>query len=254
MAIAAKISSAEITAQVESRFVGRYLEARLINAAGTTYLPGTTDDAVFLGFEVPIGTGGYKRSVISYASGDVTDYADDGVGLQQRATVFAQNGGSTPIEFSHVALCWSDGNVLGLGSPGSAPSVGVDGTYTNVPMDSTNGDGNSLTVNITITNAGATPADYSVSIQEPGTNFIVGEVVTITNGTLAGLGATVPDTGDLSFQIASVTSDASAGDIFAVAQTTTTSTLSGGYEAVFYWNVKQFGFYSSSTQNPIVTP
>ena len=34
---------------------------------------------------------------------------DGGVAMDQKATVFAHDGGSTPITFSHVALVWSSG-------------------------------------------------------------------------------------------------------------------------------------------------
>jgi hypothetical protein len=148
MAIAAKISSDELTAQVTQRFDGATLEARLINAPGVTYIPGTTDDTTFLGLEVTVGTGGYARQSISYAAADVSVYSDDGVALTQRATVFTQDGSATPIEFSHVALVW-------------------------------------------------------------------------TNGT-------------------------SSGDILAVAQTSSAVVLGGGNQAAFYWNLKQFGYYSTS--------
>ena len=79
MAIAAKISPAELTSQVTSRFDGAYLEGRLINAPGVAYVPGTTDDASFLTFEVTPGTAGYQRQVIGYEASDVSAYSDDGV-------------------------------------------------------------------------------------------------------------------------------------------------------------------------------
>ena len=41
MTIAAKVSSAELTAQVTNRFEDKYLEGRLINATGTSYIPGS---------------------------------------------------------------------------------------------------------------------------------------------------------------------------------------------------------------------
>ena len=66
MAITAKISSSEISAQVEQRFVGKYVEAMLLNAAGLSYTPGTSNDANFLSNEVAEGTGGYTRQVFVY--------------------------------------------------------------------------------------------------------------------------------------------------------------------------------------------
>ena len=165
MAIAAKISSTELVDQVLDRFVGKYLEARLIDAAGTAYLPGDTSDSQFLGFEVPLERGGYRRQVIGFSGGDVLGYSDDGVALSTRATVFAHDGSSTSIDFSHVVLCWSGGNVTTLNYD-SNPTAGdsVDGTYTNVPIDSTIGTGNSMVVDITVSNNGT---DWDCTIVRP---------------------------------------------------------------------------------------
>lgn len=245
MAIAAKISSTELTAQVTQRFDGAVLEARLINAPGTAYIPGTTNDSTFLGFEVTPGTGGYGRQVISYTAADVSVYSDDGVALSQRATVFTQDGSATPIEFSHVALVWGTGNVLTLGSVTSSPSAGVDGTYTNIPIDTTSGSGSGLTVDLTIANSGATSSDYSLTLTNAGSDYAASDTLTILDGTLAGLGAITGGSGDLVFSVATVTSQSNAGSIVGVAQTSSAVVLGGGNQAAFYWNLKQFGYYST---------
>ena len=244
MAIAAKISSAELTAQVTDRFVDKYFEARLINAPGTSYIPGTTVDATFLANEVPIGTGGYLRQVIGYENSDVSAYSDDGVALSQKATIFAHDGGGTAIDFSHVALVWSDGNALTLGAVTAAPSAGVDGTYTNIPVDSTSGSGVGLTVDLTISNGGITASDYALTIVNAGNGYAANDTVTILDGTLAGLGAIAGGAGDLTFSVATVSSQANAGTVLSVAQTASAVSLTAGNEAVFYWNLKQFGYYS----------
>lgn len=245
MSIAAKVSSTELTAQVTNRFSGKYLEARLINAPGTSYIPGTTDDATFLGFEVASGTAGYTRQTVKYEPADILVYSDDGVPLNRKATIFAHDGGATVLNFSHVALVWSDGNVQSLTSPvTSAPSAGVDGTYTNIPIDTTNGSGEGLTVDLTITNSGAAATDYALTIVNPGRGYAAAEVLTILDGTLAGLGAITGGAGDLSFTVATVSTGADAGDVLAVAETTAPVALADGNEAVFYWDLKQFGFYS----------
>lgn len=244
MAIAAKISSAELTAQVTNRFVGSYFEARLINAPGTSYTPGVTIDATFLTNEVTPGTGGYQRQVIGYAGGDVSAYSDDGVALSQKATVFAHDGGGTSINFSHVALVWSDGNSLTLGSVSAAPSAGVNGTYTNIPADSTSGSGVGLTVNLTISNSGAATTDYALTIVNAGYGYAANDTITIADGTLAGLGAITGGAGDLTFPVATVSNQTSSGAILSVAQPTSAVVLTAGNEAVFYWNLKQFGYYS----------
>jgi hypothetical protein len=244
MAIAAKISSTEITAQVANRFVDQYFEARLLDAAGVSYQPGITDDAVFLATEVPAGQGGYQRQVISYASGDVSAYTDDGVGLTQKATIFAQDGTGTNIQFTHAALVWSSGNVLTVSAVSAAPTAGVDGTYTNIPIDSTDGSGVGLTVDLTISNSGASASDYAVTIVNSGYDYAVSDTLTILEGTLAGLGAVTAGAGPLAFSVSTVNTPTNGGSILAVAQTSSTALLSAGNEAVFYWNLKQFGFYN----------
>lgn len=244
MAIAAKISSAELSAQVSSRFVDKYFEARLINAPGTSYIPGTTNDATFLTNEVVIGTGGYQRQVIGYVAADVSAYSDDGIALSQKATVFAHDGGGTAIDFSHVALVWSDSNALTLGAVTAAPSAGVNGTYTNIPVDSTSGSGVGLTVDLTISNSGAATTDYVLTIVNAGYGYAASDTITILDGTLAGLGAITGGAGDLTFPVATVSSQSNAGAILSVAQTTSAVSLTAGNEAVFYWNLKQFGYYS----------
>ncbi len=242
MALAAKISATELTDQVSDRFVDKYLEARLINAPGTAYVPGDTVDTVFLGFEVPIGQGGYRRQAISFAAADVLNYTDDGVALNTRATVFAQDGSATSIDFSHVALCWSAGNVMTLSNT-TLPTAGSsnDGTYTNIPIDSTSGSGNSLAVDIEVSNSGAT---WTPTIVGAGNEYADSDTVTILEGTLAGLGIVSAGAGDFVMTVDTVSTNPDAGNILSVAQTTSAVNLNGGNEAVFYWNIKQFGFYS----------
>ena len=244
MSLAAKISPAELYDQVSDRFVGAFLEARLINVPGTAYLPGTTDDTNFLTFEVAAGLGGYTRQVISYAAGDVSNYADDGVGLDTRATVFAHDGIGSPIEFTHVALVWSDGNATSLDAVVAFPSSAVDGTYTNIPIDSSSFVGQGMTVDLTVTNSGASAGDYAVTIVRSGSGYVNGESLVIDDGTLAGIGAIQPGAGPLVFSVDGVTAQANGGQILAVAQTSSTVQLTAGNEAAFYWNLKQFGYYN----------
>jgi hypothetical protein len=244
MAIAAKISSSELTAQITNRFVGNSFEARLIDATGTTYEPGITNDASFLAFEVPLGTGGYRRQVISYSPGDVSTYTDDGVALTTKATIFAHDGGGTTTDFSHVALVWSTGNVSALGAVTTAPSAAVDGTYTNIPVDTTTGSGAGMTVDLTVTNSGAASTDYAVSIVSAGYDYAATDGIVFLEGTLAGLGIVSAGAGNLAVTIDTVNTPSNAGEILSVAQTTSSVVLSGGNEAVFYWNLKQFGYYS----------
>ena len=244
MAITAKISPVELTAQVTDRFADSYFEARLIAAAGTSYSPGITVDADFLAFEVTPGTSGYQRAVISYASGDVSAYTDDGVALSTRATIFAHDGINAAINFSHIALVWSDENILTLGAVTGAPTAGVDGTYTNIPIDSTDGTGVLATVDLTITNGGAASTDYAVTINKPGYGYTAAVTLTILESTLVGLGAVAASAGSLTFSVGTSTSQTNAGSVLAVAETPSEVSLAGGNEAAFYWNLKQFGFYN----------
>ena len=243
MTIAAKVSSAELTAQVTDRFQDKFLEARLIDATGTSYIPGVTDDPTFLGFEVTPGTGGYIRQVVSYESADILVYSDDGVPLNRKATIFAHDGGGTSIDFSHVALCWSTGNPLTLGAVASAPSAAVDGTYTNIPT-TTAGSGTGLTVDLVVSNSGAATTDYALTIKHAGSGYAASDVITIADGVLAGLGVITGGAGGLGFTVATVNTDANAGNLVSVAETSSPVVLTGGNEAVFYWDLKLFGYYS----------
>lgn len=242
MTIPAAVSPTELTNQMTDRFVDQYFEARLINASGTTYTPGITSDATFLGFEVVAGTAGYKRQVVKYIGADVLAYSDDGVPLSRKATLFAHDGGGTALNFSHVALVWSTGNALTLGAVTTAPSAGVNGTYTNIPIDSTTGSGVGLTVDLTIQNSGAATTDYILTINNYGYNYAASDTVQINDGTLAGLGAITGGAGDLIFSVATVNSPTNAGDLLSVAETNGSVSLTSGNEAVFYWDLKLFGY------------
>ena len=161
MTIAAKVSAAELVAQVTDRYVDQYYEGILLDAPSVTYQPGITVDADFLLNEVSPGLGGYTRQVIKYVSGDVGTYADDGVALATKATIFAHDGSGDVLDFTHAALIKGQGNVQTLGANTGSPTAGVDGTYTNVPLI-TSGSGIGLTVDLTITNSGAALGDYEI--------------------------------------------------------------------------------------------
>lgn len=244
MAIAAKISPSELTAQVTDRFVGKYYEARLIDSAGTTYTPGTTDDATFLALEVPIGTGGYDRVVFAYEAGDITAYTDDGVALQTKGTVFAHDNSATALDFNQAVLVESSGCVTALASPVSAfPSAGVNGTYTNLPT-STTGSGSGLTVDLTITNAGVANTDWVLTINSPGYGYTAADPIQVQEADLVSVGAVAVSAGNLDTTASTVYTSATAGDLLAVAELESPVSLVNGRETVFYWNLKQFGFYS----------
>lgn len=241
MAIAAKISPAELTAQVTSRFVDKYYECRLLYAPGVAYMPGVTNDATFLANEVVAGTGGYKREVIKYVSGDVSTYSDDGVALATKATTFSHDNSGTPLQFSHAALVGGNGCITALSPISAKPTAGVNGTYTNLPVI-TGQSGIGATVNLTITSNGAALNNWVVSIVKPGYNYAAGNSLQITEAVLVAAGAVSIGAGTLNFSVGSVYTSAS--PLLAVAQTANTVSLTGGNQTVFYWNLKQFGFYS----------
>lgn len=239
--VAARISSAEVLAQVQNRFVDKVFEAILVNAPATTYTPGTTNDATFLTNEVTFGTGGYRRQIISYASGDVGSYADQGIGLVRKAAIFTHDGSANTINFSHIVLARGNGNVLTTGTPTAKPSNGVNGTYLNLPT-TTVGSGKGLIVNVTVTNTGSTLADWAVTVVNRGYGYSASDSISILNSALVTAGAT-SGTGNLTFPISTVTTGG--GQIVGVSKTEAAVTLGGGNQAVFYFDVKQFGYYTA---------
>lgn len=234
MAIAAAVSAAELNAQVNALYVNNYYEARLIYAPGTSYQPGVTVDATFLGFEVTPGTAGYQRQIIHYVSGDVGSYADDGVGLATKATTFAHDGGATTLDFSHVALVASSGNVNTIKAYTAQPTAAVDGTYLNLPTTTT-GSGKGLTLNLTVSGLTVT-----LTVGKPGYGYAADDTVTVSEANLVAVGAVATGAGGFTTQVLNVST--STGRILAVAQTANTVQLSAGNEAAFYWNLKQYSF------------
>ena len=250
MTIASKVSATEVTSILADRYVDQYFEARLINLPAYNYDPGVTgSDATLLAGEVVLDVGGYKRAMLKWSGAEVGAYADGGVALAQKATVFAHDGGAVPIQFSHIALVWSGGNVSLLRSPSAVPASATTTTaaYTNIPIDSTTGVGAGMTVDLEVTNSGASASDYILTINNPGYDYAEDEVLTIANGTLAGLDPAV-GAGDLTFAVETVEAPTTgtAGQLFTASKTDSTVTLVDGNEAAFYWNIKQFGFYTAA--------
>ncbi len=241
MTIAAKISSTELNTQVTNRFVNNIFEIRLINSPGTSYTPGTTNDTTFLASEVAYGTGGYVRQTFKYVSGDIAGYADDGIGLARKAAIFNHDGSGTSLSFSHVVMVRGDGNVLTLGSVTSKPSAGNNGTYTDIPTTTT-GSGKGLSVNLVVTNAGASNSDWALTVNDFGYGYTAGDTINITQAALNQSGATTTASANLVFTVGTVTTGG--GQIVSVAQTESAINLGNGNQAVFYFDLKQFGYYS----------
>ena len=237
--VAAKISSAEVLAQLQSRFVDKYFEVALVNSPATNYTPGTTNDTSFMTSEVTYDTGGYCRQIIGFTSADVGGYADQGIGMARKAAIFTHNGSTTTMNFSHVAVLRGNGNVLTTGTPTTKPSNGVNGTYTNLPTISA-ATGKKLLVNLTVTNSGTALSDWALTVTTRGYSYTAGESINILNSTLVTTGATT-GTGNLIFPISTVTTGG--GQIVAVTKTDSAVTLGAGNQAVFYFDLKQYGYY-----------
>lgn len=246
MTIASKVSATELNALVGNRYVDQYFEARLLNAPGVTYEPGVTGDSIMLGTEVAIGTAGYRRQTFGFVSADLGAYADGGVPLAQKATVFAHDGGETSLDFTHVAICWSSGNVVTLDTPLAVPTMAV-GTYTDIPT-STSGSGTGLLVDLEVSEGTEEPYDYTFTVSSPGTGYSADDDIVIDNATLliydsSATGGFIVPVGTVYTPAAEV---ALPGQLFTIAKTATTVSLNAGNEAVFYWNLKQFGFYTTA--------
>ena len=239
MAIRAKISSGELTRQVTSSYVGETFEVLLINSPGTAYQPGFTDDAVFAASEVS-QIGGYRRQTLEFTAADVSSYSDGGVALATKAAVFAHDGGNDTYTFSHVVLARGDGNVQTLDALVSTkPAGGINGSYVSLPTVTT-GTGFGLTVNLAITNNGVALTDWVVTIDDPGYGYTQGDSLLISDAVLSAAGAIVQGAGQVTFSVSTVS--AGNGEFVSVAPATNNVVMSDGNEAVFYFNLKQFGY------------
>ena len=241
MTLAAKISATELTRQVNTAFIDKYFEAALVYAPGVVYNPGISDDTVFLNGELPVETGGYYRQPIYYAQSDLRAYSDDGVAVAPKAATFSHNGNnSQPLEFTHVVLMRGQGNIKSLSSVNFEPSAGtVDGVYDDVPISSASGYGATCTLTIS-------GSVHSVSIKEPGYGYTDGQGVEIDNATLVLIGANDgTDTTSVLFTI--LETSTGGGSIVSVAAPSSNVLLQGGNQAIFYFNLKQYGYYNTTS-------
>lgn len=238
MTVLATVSDAEIRGILNARYVGNYFEVALLNMPGEVYQP-VVDDATALvaNGEVASGSGGYYRQVLTYGASDVGTYSEQGINLATKAATFAHDGSSNVVTFTHVALLRGSGNITVLGSSTQEPSAVNDGTYSNLPVTTT-ATGVRAKLNLSITGGVITPTiAYAGYGYEQDTNIV------INDSTLAVAGAITAGAGDYTIGIDSVTTE-DAGELVAMAQTAETVNLANGNEAVFYYNLKQFGYSS----------
>lgn len=245
MSISARIPGTELQSQMNSQFGGAFLEGVLIDADGVTFDPTLSDSASRLfvtSNEVPTGQGGYQRQVIGWAADSAGAYTDDGVAMDQRYIVYEQDG-NTPYGFTHLALVKGGGNLAAGGTATSAPVSADNGTYLNLPFTaSAGGSGGSL--DVVVTNNGATAADYAIAINSPGTGYSVGEILSISTADLTSAGMNPGNTASVTFTVADVYDPADSGAVVSVAQLDGRTVLDNGNSAAFYVNLKLFGFYS----------
>lgn len=240
MTIAAKISSAELDRQVRAGYADQFFEVSLLNAPGVVYEPATSDDAIFAATELAPGFGGYYRQVLYFSDSDVLAYADDGITLSTKAAIFTHNGNnSEALSFTHVVLQRGSGNVLALGAVQSNPTTGtVDGVYEDVPISSASGFG--ATCQLTVSGS-----VHTVALIESGYGYTSGQAVSITGQTLQLIGANTTASDPVNFSIFEATTGD--GNFVSVARPDSPVLLQGGNQAVFYYNLKQFGFHNVSS-------
>lgn len=238
------ISSAELSRQVREGFVGQVFEVILVNSPDLDYDPQLDIDDTFLDKQLAPGTFGYEPQTISFSAEDETSYNDGGVALNTKTAVFI-NDNQGAYQFTDVVLKRGEGNVselaaLPLGKPSAGITAFVEGLNT-----ATLGAGTGLTIDVQVTDSGVALDDWVATIRLPGANYEVGDEVEVLAVDLIAAGACPPGaTGNLRFQISEVnTSD---GSIVSVTPTENTVIMQNGNEAVFYFNVKQFGFASQS--------
>ena len=245
MTISAKVAGTELQDGMNRRFGGAYLEGVLLRADGVEYDPASDDaqnSAFIQNYEVPTGTG-YTRQVIGWPADSAGAYTDDGVAMDRRTLLFEHDGLGGSITFTHLALVWGSGNINAGGTATTAPGGATDGTYLNIPTTSS-GSGVGATLDITVSNNGAAPSDYAITINKPGTGYSDTETLTVQNADLVSAGMAPADGNPISFVVTSVYTAPEPGKIFSVARMDGLVSMAGGRTAAFYVDVKEFGFYS----------
>lgn len=242
MTVAAKITPTELGDQVRDRYIGNYFIVKLLNSGGLAYNPGQQDSLQYvIDYALP-RTSGYVPQIIGYVAGEVTDYADNGVGLRQKQAIFQHDGNGAGYTFDAVSLQWAGGVVNSVAiNPARNPGPLVDGDYTNLPVGSNTGDGSSLTVNITVFNS----AVVSITPNNRGFDYNITDELEITSGTLAAIGAHDGTGGGQGVLLTDVYTSPKSGQVVLIAPTANPVTLAGGNETAIYFNYKNFGYYNT---------
>lgn len=206
MAIASSISSKELLGLVNARYVGTTFSVALLDSLNT-YIPGTTVTYQFMADEIEDGVAGYARETFSYVAGDVSAYVDNGIPLARKAVTFSHDSSSSTYDVTHVVLLRQN-----------QVTASISGT--------------TLSVSAAASNTIAAGQVITGSTVARGTG-----IISLGSGT-GGTGTYVLST---SQSITSTTLYIS--EIVSVAPLATTATMSDGNDAVFYFDLKQYGYY-----------
>lgn len=208
MAIASSISSKELLGLVNARYVGTTFRVALLDSLNT-YIPGTTVTYQFMVDEIEDGVAGYSRKSFNYVSGDVSAYVDNGIPLARKAVTFSHDGSGVTYNITHVALLREN-----------QVTASISGT--------------TLTVTSAASNSIASGQVITGSTVSRGTG-----IVSLGTGT-GGTGTYVINN---THSITSTTLYIS--EIVSVAPLSTIATMSDGNDAVFYFDLKQYGYYQA---------
>jgi hypothetical protein len=210
MSIAAAVGSQELRNIMLARYAGSSFQAALVNSPSTVYTPGTTVTRTFMANEVSTGLGGYQRQSIAYTTGDVQAYTDDGIPLARKAATFAHDDSINTYQFTHVVLLRP-----------AVVTASISGT--------------------TMTVSAVTSGTLAIGQVLTGTGVAPGTGITALG---TGTGGTGTYTVSSSQTVTSTT--ITAAEIVSVAPLASQATMSDGYEAVFYFDLKQFGYYQTA--------
>ena len=130
----------------------------------------------------------------------------------------------------------AQGNLLGVSPVSSEPSQDmVEGTYPDMPVSGGSGTGAVCTLTI----AGTV---HTVAITAPGYGYTEGDSLRIDGADLQAVGANLNSGADVLFSANTIYE--SGEEIVAVAAPDSTTVLTSGNQAVFYFDLKHYGFYN----------